>query len=48
MSFDLYTIVENTLNGNPIHDAIIVGTIFVCFYTFYHVFFSAIFSIFSK
>ena len=42
------SIISNMLNGEPLHDAIVIGTIFICFYTFYQVIFSAMFSIFNK
>lgn len=41
-------IVSTMLNGEPIHDGIVIGTIFICFYTFYSVLFSSVFSIFKK
>lgn len=41
-------IVTNMLNGEPIHDGIVIGIIFLCFYTFYNTMFSGLFSIFSK
>lgn len=41
-------IVANMLNGEPIHDGIVIGIIFVCFYAFYNAIFSGLFSIFSK
>lgn len=41
-------IVTNMLNGEPLHDAIVIGIIFTCFYLFYSAIFSGLFSIFSK
>lgn len=41
-------IIPNMLNGEPIHDGIVIGIIFICFYTFYNVVFSSIFSIFDR
>lgn len=41
-------IVANMLNGEPIHDGLVIGIIFVCFYAFYNAIFSGLFSIFSK
>lgn len=45
---ELDTIINTMLNGEPIHDGIVIGTIFICFYTFYQCIFSGLFSIFSK
>lgn len=41
-------IVSNMLNGEPVHDGLVIGIIFVCFYAFYNAIFSGLFSIFSK
>lgn len=41
-------ICSNMLNGDPIHDGIVIGIIFICFYSFYNAIFSGVFSIFSK
>lgn len=41
-------IVSNMLNGEPLHDAIVIGIIFICFYTFYSAIFGGLFSIFKK
>lgn len=41
-------IVADMLNGEPLHDAIVIGIIFVCFYSFYNAIFSGIFSIFKR
>ncbi len=41
-------IVSNMLNGEPIHDGLVIGIIFVCFYAFYNAIFTGLFSIFSK
>lgn len=42
------TIISTMLNGEPIHDGIVIGVIFICFITFYEVIFNAMFSIFKK
>lgn len=41
-------IATNMLNGEPIHDGLVIGIIFICFYTFYQVIFSSIFTIFKR
>lgn len=41
-------IASSMLNGEPIHDGIVIGIIFICFYTFYNSIFSGMFSIFNK
>ncbi len=41
-------IATSMLNGEPIHDGIVIGIIFVCFYVFYNAIFSGLFSIFKK
>lgn len=41
-------IATNMLNGEPIHDGIVIGIIFICFYSFYQVVFSSIFTIFKR
>lgn len=41
-------IASNMLNGEPVHDGIVIGIIFICFYSFYNAIFSGVFSIFSK
>lgn len=41
-------IASSMLNGEPIHDAIVIGIIFVCFFSFYNAIFSGLFSIFKK
>lgn len=46
MSID--SIITTMLNGEPIHDGITIGIIFICFYTFYEVIFGSLFSIFKK
>lgn len=46
MSID--TIIETMLNGEPVHDAMIIGTIFTCFIMFYSSIFGAMFSLFKK
>lgn len=40
-------IVSNMLTGEPIHDGVVIGTIFICFYIFYKEIFGAMFSIFK-
>ena len=46
MSID--SVISTMLTGEPIHDGIVIGIIFICFYTFYQCIFGAMFSIFSK
>lgn len=41
-------IISNMLNGEPLHDSIMVGIGFIFAYEFYKVFFSAVFSIFKS
>lgn len=41
-------IVSNMLTGEPVHDGLVIGIIFVCFYAFYNAIFTGLFSIFSK
>lgn len=41
-------IIRNMLNGEPLHDSIMVGIAFIFAYEFYKVFFSAVFSIFKS
>lgn len=41
-------IASTMLSGEPVHDGIVVGIIFICFYSFYNAIFSGVFSIFSK
>ena len=41
-------IVSNMLTGDPVHDGLVIGIIFVCFYAFYNAIFSGLFSIFSR
>lgn len=41
-------IVSNMLTGDPVHDGIVIGIIFICFYAFYNAIFSGLFSIFSR
>lgn len=41
-------IVSSMLTGEPIHDGIVIGIIFICFYAFYNAIFSGLFSIFSR
>ncbi len=41
-------IAANMLTGEPIHDGIVLGIIFVCFYSFYNAIFGGLFSIFRK
>lgn len=45
---NIETIISNLLNGEPVHDAIMIGIAFIFAYTFYQCIFSAMFSIFSK
>lgn len=46
MSID--EILSSMLNGEPLHDAIVIGIMFVCFKTFYDAIFNGMFSIFRK
>lgn len=41
-------ILTNFLNGEPLHDALIIGIFFTIFFEFYKVIFSAVFSIFKR
>lgn len=41
-------IVSTMLNGEPVHDGIVIGIIFICFYAFYNAIFSGLFSIFNR
>lgn len=41
-------IVTDMLNGDPVHDGLVIGIIFVCFYAFYNAIFSGLFSIFNR
>lgn len=41
-------IVSNMLNGEPIHDGVVIGIIFICFYSFYNTIFNGMFSIFKR
>lgn len=41
-------ILQENLTGEPIKDAIIIGILFIVFWTFYNVLFEAVFSIFKK
>lgn len=41
-------IVSTMLNGEVIHDGIVIGIVFICYITFYQCIFSAMFSIFKK
>lgn len=41
-------IASTMLNGEPVHDGIVIGIIFICFYSFYNAIFSGVFSIFNK
>lgn len=41
-------VVSSMLNGEAVHDGIVIGIIFVCFYAFYNAIFAGLFSIFSK
>lgn len=45
---NLEEIVSNMLNGEPLHDSIIIGTIFIVFMSFYGAVFGAMFSIFNE
>lgn len=41
-------VIGSMLNGEPLHDGIIIGIIFLCFFTFYNAIFNGIFTIFNK
>lgn len=41
-------ILEDNLTGEPIKDAMIIGILFVVFWSFYNVLFESVFSIFKK
>ena len=41
-------IVSSMLTGEPVHDGIVIGVIFICFYAFYSAIFSGVFSIFKR
>ena len=41
-------ILEDNLTGDPLKDSIIIGILFVLFWSFYNVLFEAVFSIFKK
>lgn len=41
-------ILEENLTGEPIKDGIIIGVLFIIFWSFYNVLFEAVFSIFKK
>ena len=41
------TILENNLNGDAIHDGIIIGVVFIIIFLFYRELFKAVFSIFK-
>lgn len=45
---NLDNIINSMLNGEVIHDGIVIGVIFICMYAFYSAIFSGIFSIFKK
>lgn len=45
---NLDTILSQFLNGEPLHDSIIIGILFTIFIIFYNTLFSAMFSIFNK
>lgn len=41
-------VLEENLTGEPIKDGIIIGMLFIIFWSFYNVLFEAVFSIFKK
>lgn len=41
-------IVSTMLNGEPIHDGLVIGIIFIAFMEFYYAIFGAMFSIFKR
>ncbi len=42
------TILSGFLNGEPLHDAFVIGILFTIFIIFYNTLFSAMFSIFNR
>lgn len=44
----LDTILSNFLNGEPLHDSIVIGILFTIFFELYRTLFSACFSMFKK
>lgn len=42
------TILSNYLNGEPLHDAFVIGILFTIFSIFYNTVFTAMFSIFKR
>lgn len=41
-------VLSNMLNGDPLHDSIVIGIMFVCFWTFFNAIFTGLFSIFRR
>ena len=42
------TILTDFLNGEPLHDAFVIGILFTIFIIFYNTLFTAMFSIFKR
>lgn len=45
---NIENIISNMLNGEPLHDSIMISIAFIFAYEFYKVLFSSLFSIFTK
>lgn len=45
---NIESIISELLNGEPIHDSLMIGIAFIFAYEFYKVLFSAVFSIFKN
>lgn len=45
---NIETITSTMLNGEPIHDGLVIGIVFYCFIIFYENIFGAVFSVFKK
>lgn len=45
---NIQDILDLELTGEPLKDSIIIGILFIVFYTFYRTIFEAVFSIFKK
>ena len=41
-------VINTMLNGEPLHDGLVIGIVFICFYTFYECIFGGMFSIFKR
>ena len=45
---NIISILQNNLTGEPLKDSVIIGILFIVFWSFYNVIFEAVFSIFKK